>query len=682
MAEEMETVLVVDPRIIPQRATRVIRRGAENLSYEVVPAQGNSNFGTGTYKMVNNLAAPGGLLDASGTGASRHMFQISMGDQEQLVRRIDVRLTDVRIGFKATWTSHNNAPPANSRVLAAGLDALKAFPINRMLSNAQIKINGETVSVNPAQNLQCMLRTTDKQILQCTDNSLTPSYLDNVQGYADLTARGLNGAASERAVQNPLGYGTNYEPARGYFPQTWEVNQPLTAKADAADPPTQSFATAYFPVIQEPLMINCLYWGQVDEAGAFDNIKQDVEVTLQWLPDVYKLVWSHVNPAALVADQGFLTWEVTGISAQVNLIVTKLRRPTDLPGPSAIMTYPNLEFDRFADSSNQTLNAGETNTNYSTSSYKFGAIPQAWMIYFTQDTEQESGNNYAIPDRYARINSIQVTFNGVTGLLSGATTQHLYQMTINNLEGVDDYTYGDWCAGFTGNSNAARAVVGQGLQFQQVWDNGNSGIASTTAAAAYQRGAGSFLYLTPADIGLPSVYAPGMIGSYNFRLNASITNCSRDNWTTMRCYVFALYDGILSININGSATQSINVVDSASVLTSSQLPIIADSEVDMSRMIGGGPRSLFGRVGSFIHTATPYLKRAASIAKRVLPYTGPGGALIGDVLDAAGAGGQEDDGQEHLRVSGGAAGGGGRVVALDGKTKELALVSSILRRRR
>jgi hypothetical protein len=689
MADSIETVLALDPRIVPQKATRVIRRGAENLTYDVVPPNGGTTWGVGT--TYSSAADPTADPVATAvTAASSHVFQIPMGSDELLQRRIDVRLTNVVVSFKLqTVGGPGTAATAATATLVAGQDALKAFPVNRCLANSQVKVNGETISVNPSQNLQCYLRTSDKQILQCTDNSLTPSYLDNVQEYSDLSTPGAGGLV-ERAVQNPLGIGTNYEPGRGYFPQSWVLNQSTAVRAANAVAKT-AYATVLIPVIQEPLMVPCLWMGNVDEGGAFDNIQSDVEVRLQWLPNLQNLIWAHAKNALETAGTG--TWTITGVSADINLICTRLRRPKDVPGASSIMVYPNNSFDVFVDSSAPSdLAVGQT-YSWTTSTYKFGAIPSAFFIYWAQDITTDTGNGPTTPDRYARIHDVSISFNGVTGLLAGASQQQLYQMTINNLDGVDDYTFGDWSAGGaskvrlqTGVGPATyidAAASGQGLPFMQAWDG--NGLTTMPVGGTYQRGCGSFLYLTMADLGCPDSMAPGMVGSFNFRITANISNASSTLWprSTAKCYVFALYDGLLSININGSATQSMNVIDAASVLTSSQLPIIPDSQVDMTRMIGGGARSLFGRVGTFIHSALPYIRKGASVAKRVLPYAGPGGALAADVLEAAGAGGKEDDGEAHLEVSsGGAAGGGGRMVTLDTKPREMALVSSILRRRR
>jgi len=242
---EVPTVLLIDPKLVPQAPTRVIRRGATQVEYNLVPANGGAAWGQGS------VVLDGTTTPVAVNGASNHQFQIDISEDQLLARRIDLRLENVYVTLKVTKATATAS--LNTRPINAGCDSLKSFPINRSIENCTLKLNGEAISTNINQNLQVYLQTVDESILQCSDNSLTPSYLDNVQSYADLCP--INAVGVDLAPLNPLGVGNRTRPGRGAFPGSIIVNQAIDTSA-ATD---TAYATVFFPVIEEPLFVPCLW---------------------------------------------------------------------------------------------------------------------------------------------------------------------------------------------------------------------------------------------------------------------------------------------------------------------------------------------------------------------------------------------------------------------------------------
>jgi hypothetical protein len=208
-----------------------------------------------------------------------------------------------------------------------------------------------------------------------------------------------------------------------------------------------------------------------------------------------------------------------------------------------------------------------------------------------------------VTDAFSELQSLSITFNNLTGILSSATEQDLYNMTVKN---------------------------GVHLSWPQ-WQ-GTVGSGSTTAT-------GSILCLDFAEnIGLPEDLAPGVSEKFNFQIvNAVFRNCSPNTITPTLNVVFC-YDGILTLN--GTVAYSISpLLTSQEVLAAPTFERMAYKEI--KDMYGGdffsGVKRVFEKVAPFVRGIRQF---AAPIAQAAFPgYAGPIG-MASNALQSVGLGGR------------------------------------------
>ena len=82
---------------------------------------------------------------------------------------------------------------AGGKMIQPGLDAPRAYPISQSLSTLQCTLNNDNFSVTLNQYWNALLRYHHKSS-QAQFNSLTPSYLDSYQEYADFLTPFIGGS--------------------------------------------------------------------------------------------------------------------------------------------------------------------------------------------------------------------------------------------------------------------------------------------------------------------------------------------------------------------------------------------------------------------------------------------------------------------------------------------------------
>jgi hypothetical protein len=201
-----------------------------------------------------------------------------------------------------------------------------------------------------------------------------------------------------------------------------------------------------------------------------------------------------------------------------------------------------------------------------------------------------STQNVKDSSTFLKINSISVNLNNTSGLLSSATPQDLWRISVNN------HSTQSW-AEFSGSTNFAANATGVGTQ------------VLTT---------GSLLVLSPAyDLSLPDFLSSGSIGQYNFQFSINVTNIEGETITPEIC-IICVNSGIFT-TVAGSSNIYTGILTKQMVMDAKTNEESVDpvSSVQYGRMVGG---SMVNRIA----TAAAKMPFVRDLAAKVRRMTGMG----------------------------------------------------------
>jgi hypothetical protein len=311
-----------------------------------------------------------------------------------------------------------------------GNDSPRAFPINGNLETLQASVNGQSFSIFISDMVHALTHFNTDIKLHNKDYSLTPTYYDQTQSYADLASGN---------VRNPLGsYANGIDQCpmpRGGFPFTIVQNTPTQAVVDM--------------VLCEPLFLSPFYFGSGDAGGFYNVTTMDFNLTFLSQGNRW---WSH--------NQVVGSNPITGISAYFSaftnvypaaafsytdnmpLMIFKYITPdeTQVLSPNMPLTYPYFDVQRYPIDFPSAVNAGPADSTgqISSNNLQLNSIPRMMYVYartsnptlYTTGTSAVNGCNYT--DTYLALENINITFANYTGLLSSADKAQLYQIAIKN----------------------------------------------------------------------------------------------------------------------------------------------------------------------------------------------------------------------------------------------------------
>lgn len=213
-----------------------------------------------------------------------------------------------------------------------------------------------------------------------------------------------------------------------------------------------------------------------------------------------------------------------------------------------------------------------------------------------------SDNSPALPETFAPIVKLNITFNNITGILSNTGAEALYNISLKN--GLFDMTFPQ----FTCQTYAFR----------------NS--ANLNAVAQEQRaGAGSVVCLSASELSLGEDLCSGCLGKFNYQVNSthlSPFGAMFDQATSL-VPVFPKFDqinvvvseGMLTYDIaRGVYVKEIGAVSSSEVM---HAPIGSPLEHKLNQNMYGG--SIFSKLKSIAQRALPIAKKVAEVVGQYAP---------------------------------------------------------------
>jgi len=467
-------------------------------------------------------------------------------------------------------------------------DALAPFPVHQMIQTSQITINNNTVNLNTADLINVILRSNDIRELSAY-NSMTPTYLDAYLNYGDALL----------ANNNPLGgYANTSDPdlvPRGAF-QCLAITGNTVGDGASLKTVDLTFQTTE-PVLVSPFIFsdpktnnqgilgvqNCNFVfnfsSNANRAFRSGNATTFASCVLQEVVDS-ALIFNFITP------KSSQLLPARNVVPYYNL-------------PRFITTVSGVSGLTAATTTNGVLTP--TTGKIQSNSLQLSNIPDK-LIFFVR--KQLGSQTCKDADAFLPIRSVSINFNNLSGILSSATKQNLYQYSRES-----GYN-GDWnqWSGVAYNPSPA----------------GGNGVSVPTSGSMCMLEFGR-------HINIPEPWhAPGSIGAFNLQFSVDVENYSNNDYSSnagLELIVVTMNSGLF-ICERGTTSVMENILTRQDVLDAgNQEPYSNQSVV---RMIGGG---FFDRIKT---VARDLLPKALPVAKAILgqidsPLASQGAQLLGSM---------------------------------------------------
>jgi len=395
-------------------------------------------------------------------------------------------------------------------------DAFQAFPMSKSFSTTTATINNSNVSTNTQDILDMLLRLNNSREL-LRYSGMTPSFPDSQ--YADYVS-GYLGTNNPLASYNNSSYDIDQVP-RGAYPLfntpasnpagiVSQIYQYTSAGSFVSNSPVCVTAGNYFKVVlaiqaTEPIFCSPFIFGQPDfnQSGLAGintiNLVMNIDGSLKRVFSTMAGSQAGSNYKISVAGgDTTLNSSYQTLFTNPQLLMNFLStQPTQLI-PSRIVT-PYIDYPRYISNptSQLTLASGASSQNIQSQNIQLNQLPDAFYIIVRPQMGTQTVKTSA---SFLTITNISINLNNVSGILSSATQEDLWKMSVAN------GSTQSWLE-FSGQSSLSNAVSNV---------SGLGDIVGTT---------GSLLILSPAlNLSLSNMLSNSSIGQFNFQFNISYTN--------------------------------------------------------------------------------------------------------------------------------------------------------------
>lgn len=494
--EKLEPVCVRDPRtqINAKREYAVLKSGSQS-----------------TWKQYSTTAISNTSLQFSVPPPSGGIIT-----DRKVLMTVPVRLT-------MTGTS----TAAGQTLLRSGFDAPRAYGLSSSIETLQSTINNQSVSINLADIIQPLLRFNTDEDLKTKDYSVTPTYMDQSQSYANLVGTNRNPLAG----YDDAGDGTVMP--RGGFPFIVVANPVSTGAGQ--------LLTAVVDIqFCEYIYLSPYYWGKgISECGFYNVTAMDFNIT--FLSQAGNRFWSHSSalgglPIASVSYAFAGPFGPTSFLNNSPFLLFNYITPqeTQVLSPNQVITYPYFDVQRYP--TDQAALAAGASAQMVSNNIQLNSIPRRLYIY-ARMRNQDLFSSPENTDTFLSIENISIQFQNKNGLLASASKQQLYEMSVQNHCNLS------WTE----------------------WSGGPSYPSSGNFAGPFGT-VGSVLCLEFAtQIGLDSLDAPGKLAQSMLQVTALCKNTSAVT-INPTLYIVTVLEGTFTIEGLGRSSTNIGVISSQDVL--------------------------------------------------------------------------------------------------------------------
>ena len=486
----VETLLMVDPEIaqISDKYDMVVVSGAAQTTYQQVVANSFSS--------------------------SSLQFNINLPSESTVVSR------NVMIQTPLAFTLTITGVPVNDVAIQWGQDtALACFPLNSLFQTIQLGLNNSSVSIDLQDQLPAILRMNNSREL-FRYNSGTASHPDTAYGqYADGVG----------ASNNVLGSYSNGsldldEVLRGGFPCCVTVTQQTSAgvlvnTSVISENPTNVFKVVVQTLVQEPIMCSPFSWSnQHEDVNAMGFLGlQTMSLNIN-LDGTAKRICSSGSAWPTTITLGTATssnpFQFGNDYNGVNLASAYF--PSAPQNPQMMFKYlstqpsqmvptknviPYYQFNRVLTPQQGNAIASGASASITTSTITLSQVPDLFIIQVRKPMTTQTIKDASA---FFTINSVNITFNNQSGILSSSRSIDLWKMS-------QKY----------GSNQSWLEFSGQSLSFNptQLLNapvNGQYGSKIATT--------GSLLVMSPSEFSLPDSLAPSSMGQFQLSITLNVTN--------------------------------------------------------------------------------------------------------------------------------------------------------------
>ena len=406
-------------------------------------------------------------------------------------RHVKIKMP-ITINFSATANT-------NSVLLNTGKDAPPSYPISSITESLNLQINNTTTSINTRDVIKPMLWFNNCIKLTEGNMSTTPTLQDQSQTYESLfqTNRNVLGDYGESMFESSTG--------RGGFPVQYITNENLSAQV------------LYTPT--EDIFLSPLSFGtEREEESAFIGV-QTFQLTFNWSSDLTKLVWKHIDPNNTITNFSIDSVVLGQPTLLFKYVTPNLTQP--LPEHRE---YSYWEVQRYPTQSS-ILYAPNQLTTISSSNIQLNSIPRHMYILARRPNNEM---DFDKTDSYFAIEKISINWNNASSLLSNASQEDLYRMSVKN---GCRMSWSQW----------------SGKTLNKFSGSENLSIVGPSSILCVE-------FSTDLSLGNPAE-APGMNGTYQLQMNVDIRNVHPTDSIQPTLYIIIVNEGIYVIENNSSYSQ-------------------------------------------------------------------------------------------------------------------------------
>jgi len=518
-------------------------------------------------------------FQANSTSSSNISFNVQLPSESVVLDR------NVLITSKVNFTITLTGVPDTTKPFGYGSNiSFQSFPLNRLFTTATAQINNTNVSINQQDVMDFLMLMSNPDDLKCY-SGLSP-YLRDKYYYNFTDALNSGGDAMGDANKLEL---DGVEP-RGSF-------RILSATSNQVAPNewlNQSGGPLNYTINVEAEFTEPLFLSPFVFNNKANNNQQGIVGVNQMnlvlnIDASCKRVFSYRGGATAI-NVALNTTLPNGPFTDTKLLLNFLSpQPTDLI--KASNSVPYYDFPRWVSQSGvvPTLNGNATGSVVS-QNIQLNQIPE---LVFIGVRKRMTALSVRDSCSFVSPQSISINFNNTSGILSSASQQDLYRISVAN--GLQQ-SWVEWNGKLSVNSVANVSPAG-----------------STCVLSSL----GGILVFNPAkDWSLPAYLANGSIGQFNLQFNLNVFNQTANAIADAELVVVVMNSGVFH-TLNGASAIYTGLLNKQMVLESAQKEDAVSSK-EFESMVGG---SLSSRVSTAMRMLLPRL------SKQPKPYMKSAGAV-------------------------------------------------------
>ena len=449
-------------------------------------------------------------------------------------------------------------------------DALRQCPVSSIIDSITVNINGDGFSHQTSDTIHAMMCYGVKNDDHNHKISQFPSQPDAYQEYSQWAQYG-----SGKCPLKQYGENSTIPTRAGFY-------------REQVDSKTSRF------IVTEPLWLS-----------PFNNLNEDAEGFVNVNKLDFSIRFKSDLSRVLSHDSGNNAPNISSVTVnfyqQPEMLMLYITPPLLMPLPS-ILSLPYYKPDIYIKSVGN-VNAGASKLAFSSDTFRLSQIPRYAMVFAQQS---RNARDFKTSDSFAVINRVSVLWNNENNLLSSATQQDLYNMSVRN--------------------------------------------GCTLSYPAWSNYRGSPLVMSFGnDLALGEDESVGVHGQYTFKIEVDLKNSSI-NAKDYELYVIFMNEGVYQIFENG-ARSSLGNLTREMVLSAHQAPEQLNQH-EYAQLQGSGFWSgLKGFFNKVAHGVSDVAKFVSPIVSTVAPEFAPLVAGVSGVADAVkqGTGGRLSGGRRLRR---------------------------------